>query len=225
MIIIDGETIKPPAPLVSTSYIDGSEVRFRARPRNKNVRFLVIHETAGNTKQGVIDNFARPRRTKAGTRYYAGVQLILDRNGYMSCHGDLIRDRMVHANQLNNESVGIEIVNPYAPSLAKLDSGDVPQVIDANWWTWCPDKNDRRYLCPSPAQLSALRMWVPWLCGKLEIPYEFPTWYLDSTQRKIKGWSIGAKPDAGVVAHRDFGKHADGRWPLEYLIADKLRRG
>jgi hypothetical protein len=129
---------------------------------------------------------------------------------------------MVHANQLNNESFGIEIENPYAPSLMKNEPEEFRRIQDASWWTWCPDKQDRRYVCPTGAQIKTLTALVPWLCQLTEVPYEFPTWYLSSVQRKIKGWRTGAKPAPGVVAHRDFAKHADGRYPLECLIANKL---
>ena len=109
--------------------------------------------------------------------------------------------------------------NPYAPKLARLPYQSIP----AQWWTWCPDKRDRRYVLPTPAQMKTLVLVVPWLCGELGIPYEFSTEYLSRKQRKIKGWKIPprAKPGPGIVAHRDFASHADGRYLLEHLIIQK----
>ena len=86
-----------------------------------------------------------------------------------------------------------------------------------------PDKKDRRYVLPSDKQLKVLLILIPWVCKQLNIPYVFPTAYLNRKQRKIKGWKkppFGwrAKPKSGVVAHQDWAKHADGRYLLEMLM-------
>ena len=126
---------------------------------------------------------------------------------------------MVHANQLNDTALGIEVVNPYAPKIA---AGMPFETIPAEWWTWCPDKEDRRYVLPSRKQLKALRILVPFLCKELGIPYVFPTADLNKKKRKVDkvkvGWRKKMIPGPGVVAHRDFASHADGRYLLEYLI-------
>jgi hypothetical protein len=208
--VIDGNMVDAPAGLIVNNYIDDKEPHFKHRKRTKPLKHFVIHETAGRTAKGCKATLLRKKY---------GVQLILDRDGIISCHGDLVTDRMVHGNQLNNTSVGIEIVNPYAPALGK---GMNIEIIPAEWWTWCL-KRDRRYVLPTQAQLDALVILVPWLCDKLGIPLEFPTEYLGPRKRKIKGWKkppLGwrAKPKPGVVAHRDFASHADGRYPLEYVM-------
>jgi hypothetical protein len=95
------------------------------------------------------------------------------------------------------------------------------ETIPAEWWTWVKD-GDRRYVMPTQEQLDALVILVPWLCKRLDIPLEFPTIGLNRKKRKIRGWKKfpagwRAKPKPGVVAHRDFASHADGRLPLEYI--------
>jgi hypothetical protein len=213
--VIDGKLVEAPEDLVVTNFIQDGEPHFKNRKRKRKLKHFVLHETCGRTASGC-------KRTLKRKGY--GVQLILARDGTVSCHGDLVRDQMIHANQLNKTSIGIEIVNPYAPKFAK---GMAVEIIKAEWWTWCPNK-DRRYVLPTREQLKALEILVPWLCKKLGIPLEFPTSHLGPKKRKIKGWrkppkgmKTGiwrAKPKPGVVAHRDFASHADGVYPLHYLM-------
>jgi len=188
------------------NYADHDEPLFKARARKKRLEHIVLHETAGRTAIGC-------KRTLLRRGY--GVHLIIDRDGTISQHGDLRDDVMVHANQCNPTSIGIEIVNPYAPSIAR---GMDVDTMGAQWWTWCPDPRDRRYVLPTPAQLGVLEKIVPWLCKTLQIPLEFPTRALGPAKRKIKGWRLKKRPAPGIVAHRDFATHADGRYPLEWLI-------
>lgn len=209
--IVDAEFIEPPEGVEVRNFVFDGEPLFKSKPRKKLLQHFVLHETAGRTAAGC-------KKSLLHKGY--GVQLVLDRKGIVTCHGDLLNDVMVHANQLNKTSIGIEIVNPYAPKIARKMN---VQTIPAEWWTWCPDKKDRRYVLPSQAQLDTLVILVPWLCNLLDIPYEFPTAGLNAKQRKIKGWKTPpmgwrAKPGPGVVAHRDFASHADGRYLLEYLM-------
>lgn len=204
--IIDAEFIDPPEGVTVKNFVFDGEPQFKCKPRKKTLTHFVLHETAGRTAKGCKSSLVK--------KGY-GVQLILDRNGIVSCHGDLANDVMVHANQLNGTSIGIEVVNPYAPEIAK---GMNIATIPADWWTWCPNKTDRRYVLPTKAQLDTLVILVPWLCDKLGIPYVFPTAGLNAKKRKITGWQLRAKPGPGVVAHRDFASHADGRYLLEYLM-------
>jgi len=209
--IIDAEFVEPPEGLEVRNFVFDGEPQFKSKNRKKPLQHFVLHETAGRTAHGCKNTLVR--------KGY-GVQLILARDGIISCHGDLANHVMTHANQLNKTSIGIEVINPYAPQIARKMN---VQTIPAKWWTWCPDKKDRRYVLPSQAQLDALCILVPWLCLKLGIPYVFPTENLSAAKRKIKGWKrppLGwrAKPGPGVVAHRDFASHADGRYLLEYLL-------
>jgi N-acetyl-anhydromuramyl-L-alanine amidase AmpD len=205
--IIDGRFVPAPKGITVTDYVFDGEPYFKCKTRTKPLQHLVLHETAGRTAKGC-------KKTLQRKGY--GVHLILDRKGAVSCHGDLATEVMVHANQLNKTSIGIEVVNPYAPSIAK---GMNIQTIAAQWWTWVPKGGSRLYVLPSDAQLKTLRVLIPWLCEQLKIPYIFPTAHLNKKQRKIKRWRLRAKPDPGVVAHGDFASHADGRYLLEDLIS------
>ncbi len=210
--IIDAEFIEPPSGVIVKNFVYDGEPLFKSKPRKHKLEHFVLHETAGRSAAGC-------KKTLLKKGY--GVHLILGRDGVVSCHGDLANDVMVHANQLNKTSIGIEVVNPYAPKIAR---GMEYETIPAKWWTWCSPKSDRRYVLPTDAQMETLLKIVPFLCKRLEIPYAFPTIGLNAVKRKIKGWRIPprAKPGPGVVAHGDFASHADGRYLLEYLIENSL---
>jgi hypothetical protein len=214
MFIINEKRVQAPDGIIVKNFLDNKEPRFKFINREHTLRYFVIHETAGRTASGC-------KNTLLDKGY--GVQLILDRDGTLSCHGDLLKDRMVHANQLNDYSIGIEVVNPYAPSLAK-GMKDI-ETIPAQWWTWCPNKDDKRYVLPTKKQLDILSVIVPFLCYELNIPYVFSTLYLNQKQKQVitKDKSGRLMPEPGVVAHQDFAKHADGRYIIEYLAsADNL---
>lgn len=212
--VINGEFVAPPAGVTMKNFCFDGEPQFKAKARKSSwpLQHFVLHETAGRTAAGC-------KKTLLKKGY--GVHLILDRDGVLTCHGDLACDVMTHANQLNKTSIGIEVVNPYAPKIARGMEFD---AIPAEWWTWIADKKDRRYVLPTAAQLITLERIVPFLCDKLGIPYEFPTAHLNRSNRKIKGWRIPPRkrPAPGVVAHQDFGKHADGRYLLEHLMKAHL---
>lgn len=231
-VVIDGESVEIPKEFVEngvtvSNFLDDDEPRFDRKSRVKKLKYFVLHETCGNTARG-----CKKRLLKKGY----GVHLILAKNGHLSCHGDFVNDVMVHANQLNKTSIGIEVVNPYNPIYA---AGDY-NTTDAEWWTWIPSKKNtpgvkkllkrkgwekvpRKYVVPTDEQMNTIKLIVPWLCRELGIPYKFPTAYLNKKQRKIKGWNRKprAKPGEGVVAHRDFASHADSRYILEKLIEAK----
>ena len=54
--------------------------------------------------------------------------------------------------------------------------------------------------------------------GCPDLPMAFPTADLGPTKPRINGWDAKAKPAPGIVAHRDFASHADGRYLLEHLM-------
>lgn len=228
-IIFDGESISLPQEMTESgitcsNYMHDGEPHFKRKKRTAKLQHFVLHETAGNTAKGC-------KRTLLKKGY--GVQLILDPCGHVSCHGDLLRDRMAHGNQLNNTSIGIEVVNPYTPLYAKEP---FKQFISAQWWTWVPSSKDpnvkkilkrrgmkkvpRSYVLPTEKQMRVIKLLVPWVCEVTGIPYEFPTAGLSAKKRRIDGWNKKprAKPGPGVVAHKDYASHADGRYILEGLI-------
>lgn len=235
-VIVNGARICLPARfleagLTASNYLDDKEPRFKHRKRSSKLIHFVLHETVGNTAQGCKNTLLR--------KGY-GVQLILDPSGHLSCHGDLVLDRMVHANQINDTSFGVEVVNPYNP-IYVADENVWTKSIPRKWWTWVPSlkvkgKIDaginrllrrkgltnvpRRYVTPTSEQTAALRLLVPWLCEIMGVPYRFPTKSLNKKKRKIDGLTMKPKgrPGAGVVEHSSFSSHSDGRFILEDLL-------
>ncbi len=221
-VVINGESVPVPdsfldAGIETTNYIDDDEPHFRVRKKkNRKLGYFVLHETCGNTADGC-------KRTllKKGS----GVQLILSPDGNLSCHGDLLTERMVHANQLNSYSVGIEVVNPYNPVFVS-DERVFNEYIGKKWWTWIPSKKSvkrildrkgmksvpKQYVLPTDKQMRALEIIVPWVCDKVGIPYVFPTL---GKKKKVR------YPDRGVVAHKNFNTHSDGIYLLEHLARTK----
>jgi len=210
-MIIDSQFVPLPAALadmgvVCKDYRTSPDVlRFLPRRRREAsaVRHIVLHESAGG-----IDY----RKTAASlNRRGLGVHVMVLPDGGLTCHADLALAVLIHANQCNATAVGIEIINPYAPGRAKPPFG---ATIPAEWWTWVPAGGAREYLLPTPAQMATLARLIPWLCEACNVPLAFPTSGLGPRQTRIDGWKDRAIPPAGVVAHRDFAGHADGRWPL-----------
>lgn len=236
-IIVDGNKIKLPDNFIrlgitASNFIDDSEVKFASKDRKHKVINFVLHETCGNSSAGCKNTLVK--------KGY-GVQLILDPFGHLSCHGDLIKDRMIHANQLNDVSFGMEIVNPYNPIYVISDEL-WKEKIEKQWWTWIPsikDKNGKinkvierllrkngfesvpkKYVTPTMEQMSVIKYIVPWLCEITGVPYRFPTLSLNEKKRKIDGINLKprGRPGPGIVAHQDIATHSDGRYILEKLI-------
>jgi hypothetical protein len=219
-LIVNGEKVAVPASILDLgcrayNFIDDGEPNLRNAPRTKPVQHLVLHETAGNSATGCKDTLRQKK---------IGVHLILGKNGDLSCHADLATDVCFHGNQLNATSVGIEVVNPYRPEYARNPRGP---VLPAQWWTWVPPGHERTYQAPLGVQVAIVKALVPWLCEVMGIPYEFPTKGLNAKARQIAGWKappLGwyAKPGPGVVAHRDYASHSDGRYLLEQVMGGTL---
>jgi len=209
-VICGGEQHEAPTGLEVRNYLDHKEVRlFRKRKKRiRAVQHVVLHESAGG-----VDGF----RTLAylDSKGY-GVHLCVHPGGVVTAHADLRDDVLVHGNQLNKTSVGVEVVNPYYGCRVRAPYAD---TLPAQWWT---HQDVRRglvggYLLPTVAQVRALELLVPWVCELTGVPLVFPTADLDADHPRIRLWRLGAKPGPGVVAHRDFARHADGRYPLEVV--------
>lgn len=212
-IIINGKKVELPKTMVesgyvATNYLDDGEPRFSRRKRKSALKHFVEHETCGGSADGC-------KRTLKNKGY--GVQLIMDPWGRISCHGDLVLDHMVHANQLNKSSFGIEVVNPYSPMyVRKSDEALWSKRIPRQWWTWVPRGAPRQYVCPTDDQIKSMKIFAPWVVEAVGLfSYDFPTVHRKKGSAKIK-W-----PGSGVVAHTDFASHADGRYMLELLFAEK----
>jgi hypothetical protein len=178
------------------------------KERPKPPKHIVIHESVTPSASATVSTLHKKD---------LGVHLMVEPAGDVTCHNDLTEDMLWHAEELNQSSIGLEIINPYR---ADWIQAPFESTIEPAWWTWIPDDATKEgYVVPTPEQMDTLEWLVPWLCSQIEsIPFEFPTADLNAKQRKIDGWDGGAVPEPGVVAHQDFDGHADGRWPLEELM-------
>jgi len=224
-IIVNGKRIPMPqqyikAGLTCSNWIDDADahedVHFTCKPRNGEVTNIVIHESVTNSVASTVD---------ALQAQGYGVHFMIAPDGHLSCHNDAVTEYLIHGNQLNGRSVGIEVINPYSPKYAKPP---FTRTIPATWWTWVPKGASPLYTLPTDAQLKALRALVGWLCNLIPtLPMGFPTKDLNANQKKIAGWDAkpAAKPGPGIVAHSDYSSHADGRYELEFLLDKPAKKG
>lgn len=210
-LIANGKKIPVPAGVSLTNYLEDKEVHFAgAQPRGKKVQHLVFHESVSRDAPSTI-------RILKGRNL--GVHLVLAPDGHISQHCDVVTEKIAHGNQLNGSSIGFEIVNPYTGGNLRAP---FTNTLPAQWWTWVPKDGKELYTTPTESQLKTLAIFVPWLCGVVpDLPYSFPTADLNATNQKIANWDAAGKPAPGIVAHRDYSSHADGRYPLEWLIRNK----
>jgi hypothetical protein len=226
-LIVNGTRVMLPDELIAkggraTNYLDDGEPHLDAWPRKSPLSLFVLHETVGDTAGGCESSLLHSKSD-------LGVHMILDHNGLISNHGDLASEIMRHAGTANGRSIGIEVVNPYNPV---FDAAPFEPTIPARWWTWVPAAKDverqlkrkgwrkvpKVYCLPSEAQIIVLKILVPWLCGVLGIPYEFPTIGNGPKKYGLNGvMSVDPKKVApGVYPHSAWA-HADGRYLLEQL--------
>jgi len=227
-LIIDNQSIKLSDEMINSgitasNYQDDDEHQFtQYRDRKKEVTHFVIHESvtmsAAQTNR-VLDNKRKASAKKGknnGKGWDYGIHLNLAPDGHISCHADLVQHRLVHANQLNDESFGVEVVNPYNPIFAKPP---FDKTIPGPWWCWKPKNADKIYTLPTAAQLRSILALCKFFSERIStLPLEFPTKDLSARKSRIDGWRDDKQPPPGIVAHRDFASHADGRYLLEYVI-------
>ena len=186
---------------------------FRARPRSGPMKHFVLHESVTTSVTATVRVLKAKRRRKG---YDYGIHFCIAPDGHIHQHNDPVLDRLVHASQLNDSSAGVEITNPYNP---KFGGAPWTDIIPGPWWCWKPRGAERLYTKPTYAQELAVEL----LCCVLvkhcpDLPLEFPTRNLNARKPRIRFWRDKAYPAPGIVAHRDFAAHADGRYPLEELM-------
>ncbi len=172
---------------------------------NDDLQHIVLHENAGNDYGPSMYHWLNTKRY--------GYHFTIDRSGLVRQHND-INDRLWHGGQCNKTGIAICICNAYYPHLNKDHSPEMP----AQWWTHVLKNKPARYVRPTIAQIDALDELITELCFTSGIRKVFPTAHLNRKQRRIKKWWARMRPESGIVAHRDYAGHSDGRWPLEQII-------
>lgn len=209
--LIDGKTVPFSDSLVLlgvtlSSSLDG-EVTFEHKQRKNPPDSIVIHESVTTSRATTI---------KVLDRKKYGVHFIVDGDGSISQHCDPVQDQPIHANQMNSNSIGIECVNPYYPSLMVH-----PWIVSepAKWWTHVKKGAIPEYVLPTEKQIQSIRALVVFLSEEIPtIEIKFPTEKYGPRKTRVTDWKDKAKPEPGIVAHRDFAAHADGRGILERLF-------
>lgn len=226
---VGGKSVSLPTEMVeagisASNFVDDGEHRFAAWKRRFPCQWFVIHESVSMSQKATITTLERKRARSirqgknGGKGYPYGVHLICAPDGHLSCHADLLDETLTHASQLNRHCIGCEWVNPYNPKWARPP---FDRVIPAPWWCWVPRDAEALYTLPTEAQIVAAEHLCRFLPTVIEdLDYAFPTKDLNARRRRITRWANRGKPDApGIVAHRDFDDHADGRYILEQVIA------
>lgn len=201
-LIIKGVELTPPEGLVVENYAMPGIVRFKNAKRNRPVNELILHETVTSSCSQTVDVLVQRG---------LGVHFIIGAEGIVRQHGDLYEDDLWHANQHNDNSVGIELVNPYYPSYRPANS-PWSLVIDAPW------AHKGKYTVPTAEQVEATYLLTAWLTSEDAVGLEIPRiWPGMMPQGRIAFGPVAAATQRapGIYAHYYFG-HADGAWLALY---------
>jgi hypothetical protein len=173
-IIVAGEKIPTPLPLVSFDHPEGISFyelpncwEFRDKSSAEKIDLFVLHwdgaRSAHDCFHILIDRGL-------------SVQFLLDGDGTLYQTLDLVEGRAWHARQHNGRSIGVEIQNPWRTGAdlrswdEDLRSSDRPVVEEILPHTDRPWK----HLDFTDEQKTALKIWVPFLCDALGIPKKLP---------------------------------------------------
>lgn len=181
------------------------EFRGRARP-GVVIDTIVLHQSVTSTLAGC-------ERTLRRSGY--GVHLVIDPEGRIHQYGDLVL-QYAHANERNRRSIGVEVINPYVPTLKPRPP----------WFEVARGRTAWRgaELVDAPCQRAALASLLAWLTavprGPLAIPLEWPTTPLEAPAGGQQAWHVPAV--CGVLAHGHRGPKLDGT-PVKGAHADARR--
>lgn len=202
--IIHGQNVEAPPGLIVHNFVEQPDevYRFKNQPRpSPKVTELLIHETVTTSRQATV-NVLKERGL--------GVHFIVDYDGHVYQHADLLDDEMWHGSQFNSLSIGIETVNPYEPQYNKPTIWT--NVIDAPWAA------GGKYVVPTPAEAEAVSQLTNWLTSAAANPITIPQLWpgLQGTHTMSMGVIAADKvQNPGIHAHKYF-QHADGAWLVLY---------
>lgn len=175
----------------------------RARRSGTAVNCVLLHQSVTRSRKGT---------ERVLQKRGLGVCALIEPNGRLTVYGDLGARRTAHGNERNNNSVGLEIVNPYYPSstggnrYAPRPWSDVRAGRTAHKGYEIVDTDE---------QIATAAAFLEFICGQtfegpgnrsIEIPRAFPTTG-DEPTRGHRAWfdqSVG-----GVLAHG----HRPGTYP------------
>lgn len=198
--IVNGHPVAAPEGLVVKNFLNDGQFRFLNRKRRVlDANAVVVHETVTTSHASTV---------AALKARGLGVHLIIDHDGVVYQHADLLTDEMWHASHFNALSIGIEVVNPYEPRFLPKTSSPWTEVIDAPWAA------GGKYVVPTLAQsiatTSAINFLTSAAANPVAIPQRWPGF--QHTHRLALGRvKEDAAENPGVHAHMYFG-HADGAW-------------
>ena len=206
-IIINGKSVPVPFPVVNYKddvvYKNQKIFKFVNKPRPApQANAVVVHET-------VTDSWVTTVAVLKARGL--GVHFIVDEDGMVVQHADILTDEMWHATQFNQLSVGIETVNPYTPPAAPV--GPWKNVIANAPWAV-----DGHYLVPTETQAESVSLLVDWLSSSAANPVAIPQIWpgFQHTQTLSMGRiKADLQENPGIHAHMYFG-HADGAWLVLY---------
>jgi hypothetical protein len=213
--VVNGAPLEPPEDLFVRNYLDPTVAHFPIRrPRKGQAVQLVVHETGGASEDpDDVVHLLRDIRNLS-------VHLICAPDGTLTQHGDLASEVLEHAGSSHNGvSVGIEVMNPYYPSLRPRGSYWT-RAIRAKW----ADKG--QYVLPRPEQAETIRHLVEWITSAQAVGLAIPRLWagleedgsfamnrIPRASRSAPG--VRAHTAPGIWAHTYFG-HADGAWLVLY---------
>lgn len=201
-ILVNGVEVAPPAGLVVENYLMTGIARFKNAARGgKVVSEVILHETVTASSRATVDVLHQRG---------LGVHFIIGADGIVRQHGDLVVDELWHASSHNDNSVGIEVVNPYYPKYRPTNS-PWTKVIDAPW------AHEGKYVVPTFEQAESCCQLVSWLCGTNSAEICIPRVWPGLKEKHLAFGRIhgGNIRSPGIWAHYYFG-HADGAWLALY---------